>query len=610
MKCQSCGAPLPEAVRICPNCGTLQQAPRRRVQPGVFIASNPTDAKPARLPRLLRALLAVAGLGCAFLSFLIGAGYLGVRVGLNDRATLQAHELDRFFQQGLADMSAGRLELAQADFEYVLQSNPSYPGAAERLQEVRDRINMRLTIVPTPTTSLQEALRDVLRAAREAYSAKDWPNAIARLTQVRRLDPALEPQTVEDMLFDASYTYGRQLLNQDRLEEALYYMEQAAALRPLDRETVDQVEFAKQYLTALGYWNVNWDAAIERFGEMANVVPGYRDVFDRYVRAHILYADAYVASGDYCPAQPLYQQALALRADSQVQAKLEAATAGCLTATPVPITGTIPISGTPVAVPGVSQGRLAYPVFDEATGAYTIYAISPGSAPFAAAVGGQPAWQPNGPRLAYRILGVGINVVDVSNGQTSLFAPAGSSWPAWSPDGSRIAYAQRDASGNFRLIIARLDGAEPAVDLGPGKSPTWGPTGVIAYAGCDASGCGVMVDSPDDTDGPRRLTASASDTPTSWSPDGYNIAYFSDAGGDWDVYFVNLDAGVAQVVNSPGDDAMPAWAPDGAHLAFVSNRDGSWAIYTVRFDGAELTKAIELGAQSPNWINERLAWAP
>jgi TolB protein len=119
-----------------------------------------------------------------------------------------------------------------------------------------------------------------------------------------------------------------------------------------------------------------------------------------------------------------------------------------------------------------------------------------------------------------------------------------------------------------------------------------------------------MIDNPGDADPPARLTASANDTPTSWSPDGYNISYYSDAGGNWDVFFVNRDGVVQQVTNTPSVDGIPAWSPDGAHLAFVSDRDGRWAIYVIRFDGAELVKAIDLGAQNPNWASERLAWSP
>jgi hypothetical protein len=103
-----------------------------------------------------------------------------------------------------------------------------------------------------------------------------------------------------------------ELLDEDRLEEGVFYLEQAAKLRPLDEDATQQAEYAKLYLTARGYWNVNWDLAIERFGELVAIAPGYKDGYARYVDAHVLYADSYANSGDYCPAQPLYQEAMRL----------------------------------------------------------------------------------------------------------------------------------------------------------------------------------------------------------------------------------------------------------------------------------------------------------
>jgi serine/threonine-protein kinase len=556
------------------------------------------------------ALVLIIGLSCALVLMLGGSGLAGYFVGLNDRQAQQAQEADHFFRKGLDDMAAGNLELAEADFGLVLNINPDYPGAAQQLELARQMMRDLRRVEPTATTSIHDAVTGLFVTARQAYNSGDWAPAIAQLTQIRRIAPDYEPDAVEQLLFTASYTYGLELLDEDRLEEGVFHLEQAAKLRPLDADAAQQAEYAKMYLTARGYWNVNWDLAIERFGELVAIAPNYKDAYARYVEAYIVYADAYVDGRDYCPAQPLYQQALALRPDASVQDKLDIASAGCLSATPVPLTSTIPISGTPVAVPGLNVGRLAYPVEDAATGATAIYAISAGGSPFVAAFGGQPAWQPNGSALAYRVLGVGISTIDLATGGARSVAPAGSAWPSWSPDGNRLVYAQRDTTGEFRLMIAALDGSTTPIDIGPGESPVWGPSGILAYKGCDGSGCGILVDDPNDPGPPVRLTSSPQDIPTSWSPDGFNIAYFSNADGDWDIYFVNTSGGVAQVVNAPGNDGLPAWSPDGAHLAFASDRDGSWAIYIVNFDGAELIKAIELGPSFSNWNNERLAWAP
>ena len=158
--------------------------------------------------------------------------------------------------------------------------------------------------------------------------------------------------------------------------------------------------------------------------------------------------------------------------------------------------------------------------------------------------------------------------------------------------------------------MIRLDGSGAPIDLGAGAYPVWGPKGSLAYSGCDAAGtCGIMLRNPDSTEPPTRLTASAQDIPTSWSPDGVNISYFSNVTGAYNLFFVNTAGGVQQVTNTPGNDIAGAWGPDGAHIAFLSDRDGSWAVYIAKFDGSEAQK-IAVAPQGSDWVNQRLSWMP
>ncbi|HJW83753.1 MAG TPA: hypothetical protein VJ754_05550, partial [Anaerolineae bacterium] len=279
MKCQACGGALPPDVLLCPHCGTIQKTGRPAARKPIS-APGPGETQPVavRNGRHFGAtLLIIAGVACALLAMLAASGVAGYFAGMDDRAKLQAQEADKFFKQGLDDLAAGKLTLAEADFAYVLSIDSDYSGAAQKLEEARQRILDTQRVEPTPTTSLQEALKDVLTSARQAYDRKDWATAISRLIQIRRLDPTFETRAVEDMLFNASYTYGLQLLDTDRLEEGVFYLEQAAALRPLDSNASQQAELAKAYLVAAGYWNVNWDLAIERFGELVAVAPNYKD---------------------------------------------------------------------------------------------------------------------------------------------------------------------------------------------------------------------------------------------------------------------------------------------------------------------------------------------
>ena len=47
-----------------------------------------------------------------------------------------------------------------------------------------------------------------------------------------------------------------------------------------------------------------------------------------------------------------------------------------------------------------------------------------------------------------------------------------------------------------------------------------------------------------------------------WSPDGRQLAYYSEAAGSWDVYTVDVSTGASRTTDrNPGFDGQPAWQP-------------------------------------------------
>jgi tetratricopeptide (TPR) repeat protein len=540
-------------------------------------------------------------------------GVYGYRQGERDRHQTHLEEAEQHYDKGLARLNDGEYELAIAEFEYVLELAPSHPLAQQRIDEAEARIAAR----PTPTVEIHEIVAaDLYQKALIHYQAEEWEEATAILGQLRVLDATYEAEAVEEMLFTSLYNAGIALLDEDRLEEGIFYLDQAIALRPLDEEALAQRRLAVQYMTALGYWGVDWERCIDRFGQIYAVAPNYKDVFRRLYEARVSYADAWYAQEEMCPAEEQYTEALRLMSDSTVEQKLAEAVQVCAIATPTPIaplegTHTITLTEMP---PGFDTGKLAYPVYNTQSGLYDVYTLFiDGRLVQMASGADQPHWLWGNGILGYRnLVSPGISLlVPGEAAPRQLTSEAGIGWPTFSPDNGRMAYAVQDVAGVWQIHIAPMDGSAESQVHATGKGPTWGPTGLLAWTGCDASGaCGIFLDNPDDDQPPAAKTASINDVGLNWAPNGGALVYMSNITGNWDVYLLSVDGGVVALTDDPASDGLPVWSPDGSSIAFASNRDGAWGIYLMGLNGEDQHKILTLGPSLPNWTSQRLSWAP
>ncbi len=601
MNCRNCGARVEPDDLVCGNCGTVidsapQLAPKTAMTP-------PRPIRPRR--RLSPTASLILVFACGMFTLIAASIVGGVATGLQDREIDRQAKADQYYHAGVANFATGQLQLAEVDFQYVLKLYPNYPGASEQLSQVETR----LTVVPTPTAAVSQTkvIDQLFQTGQSAYQAKDWAKAIDVLSQVRMIDSAYQADKVNSMLYQAALTYGLELLKTDRLEEGVAYLDQAAYIQPLPNDAALNSQYAKMYLTARGYWNVDWQKAIDQFSQLYAIGPGYKDTFTRLVEAHINYGDQLSQTLDFCTARQNYEAANQLQPDPNLPPKIADTQQKCLTATPS-ISGTLTVSntagtlGAPQTLAGLFAGRLAFQTYD-ANGSRILAASAGNPAIYVAAVGDQPELQRSGSNLVYRLSGVGINVVNLATGNNVTIAPPGASSPTLSPDSTRVIYSLQG-----QLYVVAAHGGTP-IDLGAGTTPVWGPTDLLAFSGCDGSGCGIMLRNPDQTNPPTRLTGSPQDIPTSWSPDGANISYFSNVTGAYNLFFVNTAGGVQQVTNGSSNSIAGAWGPDGAHIAFLSDRDGTWSIYIARFDGKEAKKIID-APQNSDWINARLSWMP
>jgi Tol biopolymer transport system component len=86
---------------------------------------------------------------------------------------------------------------------------------------------------------------------------------------------------------------------------------------------------------------------------------------------------------------------------------------------------------------------------------------------------------------------------------------------------------------------------------------------------------------------PLLLTTSvAADFDPAWSPDGEQIAFEIEEGGDFNVVIMGAD-GLAEhpLTSSSKFDGFPNFSPGGKKITFESDRDGNFNIYKMHLDG-------------------------
>ncbi|HEX7049668.1 MAG TPA: Ig-like domain-containing protein [Longimicrobiales bacterium] len=230
-----------------------------------------------------------------------------------------------------------------------------------------------------------------------------------------------------------------------------------------------------------------------------------------------------------------------------------------------------------------------------------------------------PVWSPDGSQIAvvndtstrFGIIPYGEIHVVAANGSgqsvaiTRLEDGAFDREPAWSPDGTRIAF--RRASGNrWDIYVKAANGSGEAVNLtegmeGRSSQPVWSPDATrIAFhnytrPGGTGEDLDIYVIAADGSGEARNVTNNvlANDLWPAWSPDGSRIAFYSFRNGEPDIYVVDVDSGdIVGLTDTPTvADAFPSWSPDGTKITFSSFREGNnWDIYVMNADGSGETR--------------------
>jgi len=306
------------------------------------------DTQPIRIkkPRMWRVIL----LGVLLILLLAAAGgglgyYTGIRQRLNRQQEKNLTQAALQFQYGLQQMEAGNYALAQKHFEYVLQIYPDFPGLTEKYTETMVQLAKasQATLAPevTPTVDNRGAEALFNQAVQEVNN-QQWETALYTLEALRDADYTYRTLDVDGLYFiTLRYRAIEKIVNEGDLEEGLYFLALLEQYAPLDHDSINYGNWARDYLAGASYWEVNWEQVVFFFSRLYAAFPYMHDgtgwtATDRFMVGSEKYGDQLAAAGEHCAAIPYYQNVLNISALDYVQVKYDDSYLKCYPPTKTP----------------------------------------------------------------------------------------------------------------------------------------------------------------------------------------------------------------------------------------------------------------------------------
>jgi dipeptidyl aminopeptidase/acylaminoacyl peptidase len=151
----------------------------------------------------------------------------------------------------------------------------------------------------------------------------------------------------------------------------------------------------------------------------------------------------------------------------------------------------------------------------------------------------EPAWSPDGSKIAFTRETLGISVVNADGSDRRNLTPdLRDSGPDWSPDGSKLVFSS-SSQGPDEVRLVNSDGSN-ARDVVPGWQPVWSADGQIAFTRGHVDTSEVRVVKPDGLNDHRI----ADGLDPSWSSDGKRLALTrpdSKNSRERDIFVINAD---------------------------------------------------------------------
>ena len=273
------------------------------------------------------------------------AAAVGYFVGQSERDRAEEEQVTSIVQEqfalGLIDLDEERYDVALQRFEYIIQLDPSFPEAPERLAEALLGLSEPLaaptspSVTPTPNLS---PVQDIFDLAQAAFEEGDWEQTIAHVLALRAKDSTFRAVEADGLMYAALRNRGIQRISQDKLlEEGIYDLSLAESFAPLDEDANNWRSWAQLYLTANSFYGLDWEQAAFYFEVVYSVAPGIRnDVAWKYAQSLTMYALLLASGGDPCAAEEVLDVSLEIIINEDLEPTATAVRDACRTATAPP----------------------------------------------------------------------------------------------------------------------------------------------------------------------------------------------------------------------------------------------------------------------------------
>ncbi len=315
---------------------------------------TPSDTQPLapvkKAPRWRSLLLSILGVLVLLVLGALGGYASGLGVRTSTEASTKTQQLTEQFQYALVDEQFGRYEVAKERLEFIIQTDPTFPGAQSELAKVLVQLTIptpTATVPPTPTPDLRGE-QALFATAQQLVNAGDWVNALSELDQLRKQDPNFNTSQVDGMYYFALRNYGVNLIQQQgNLEGGIYELTLAERFAPLDSTATALREGARAYVQAASFYGVDWGRTVSLFAQVASGWPsmwdGSMNATARYKEALMRYGDQLFSHGSYCDAWTQYDTAQGIgELDATAAKNANQAYQQCYPPTEVPATEGIP----------------------------------------------------------------------------------------------------------------------------------------------------------------------------------------------------------------------------------------------------------------------------